>query len=165
MPELVEPTVGLRGAWLEAHLEWGPGYHEDGFGIRATDDVVTPEGFGSSVARLTAHDRGPGVTVYRWIVDGDRVLGGIVLRHGHPREDEVGHIGFGLRASARGRGVATWALGEMLCVARDLGLKTLLLMCLDDNVASARTIEHHGGVLEGVRTTDHGPVRRYRISL
>ena len=32
-------------------------------------------------------------------------------------------------------------------------------------VASARTIERHGGVLEGIRDTGHGPVRRYWIAL
>ena len=46
-----------------------------------------------------------------------------------------------------------------------LGLDRILIPCLRDNLASARTIERNGGVLEGVRDTDHGPVRRYWITL
>ena len=49
MPELVEPTVRLRAAWLDARGEWGPGLHEDGFGLRATDVVDTPDGFAAWV--------------------------------------------------------------------------------------------------------------------
>jgi predicted acetyltransferase len=51
----------------------------------------------------------------------------------------------------------------MLGEARDLGLDRVLLVCEADNVASARTIEHHGGVLEEIRDTGHGTVRRYWI--
>ena len=45
MPALIAPTGGLRTAWLEAHGEWGPGVHEDGFGLLETDDVESPAGF------------------------------------------------------------------------------------------------------------------------
>ncbi|WCN84150.1 hypothetical protein [Micromonospora sp. LH3U1] len=51
MPELVAPTVHLHAAWLEAHDEWGPGLHEDGFGLRSTDEVRSPEGFDLCPAR------------------------------------------------------------------------------------------------------------------
>ena len=39
MPELIEPTGQLHAAWLEARADWGPGVHEDGFGLLTTDDV------------------------------------------------------------------------------------------------------------------------------
>jgi predicted acetyltransferase len=47
-------------------------------------------------------------------VEGDRVPGGIAMRH---ELDDVllhagGHIGYGIRPSARRRGLATWALGR-----------------------------------------------------
>jgi len=67
---------------------------------------------------------------------------------------------------ARMNSLASWALGEMLGEARSaLGLDRVLISCLADNVASARTIERNGGVLEGIRATDHGRVRRYWIAL
>ncbi len=76
------------------------------------------------------------------------------------------HIGYGIRPSARRRGLASWALGEMLGEARALGLDRVLIPCLADNIASARTIERNGGVLEGIRDNEHGrKVRRYWIAL
>src|SRR3954447_4414398 len=72
----------------------------------------------------------------------------------------------GIRPSARRRGLATWALGEMLVEARAaLQVDRVLVPCLADNGPSVRTTERCGGVLEGIRDTDHGPVRRYWIDL
>jgi predicted acetyltransferase len=78
---------------------------------------------------------------------------------------QLGHIGYGIRPSARRRGLATWALGLMLDQARRLGLTQILIVCEAGNVASAKTIERHGGVLEDVRDTGHGPMRRYWITI
>ncbi|RKR92176.1 putative acetyltransferase [Micromonospora pisi] len=174
MPELIAPTVRLHTAWLEAHQEWGPGRHEDGFGLRPSDEVDSPAGFAAWVARLTDEsnpaqplDTDQVRCTYRWIVEGDRVLGGIALRHGanDPRLQVIGHIGYGIRPSARRRGLATWALGRMLDEARALSLDRVLIVCAVDNVASARTIEQHGGVREDLRETELGPAWRYWIAI
>jgi predicted acetyltransferase len=54
----------------------------------------------------------------------------------------------------------------MLVEARiALGLDRALAPCLANNVASARTVERNGGILEGIRDTEHCPVRRYWIAL
>jgi predicted acetyltransferase len=158
MFELITPTARLHTAWLEAHEEWGPGTHEDGFGLDASDEVDTPAGFAAWLALLVEDKR----CTFRWLVEGDRVLGGIVLRH--ELDDfvlKVGHIGYGIRPSARRRGLATGALGRMLAEAREFGLDRVLIVCEDDNLGSANTIERNGGVLEGVQDTEHGPARRY----
>ena len=169
----MSPTQRLHAAWLEARAEWGDGSHEDGFGLLPSDGVDTPAGFAAWLARL-ATDSDPDETTavgrhrctYRWIVEDDRVLGGIVLREG---SDEyvswAGHIGYGVRPSARRQGVASWALRQMSATAHDLGLRRLLAVCAVDNAASAGTIERSGGVLEGVRDTPFGPARRYWIDL
>jgi predicted acetyltransferase len=173
MPELMAPTTRLHAAWLEAHDEWGPGLHEDGFGLRPFDEVDSAAGFAAFVARLT-DESDPAKPVeavwahctYRWIVEGGRVLGGIALRH--ELNDFVlraGHIGYGIRPAARRRGLATWALGRMLDEARNLGLDRVLIVCEVGNTASVKTIEHHGGVLDEVRETELGTVRHYWISL
>ena len=174
MPELMVPTAQLHTAWLEAHQEWGPGRHEDGFGLLPSDEVASPQGFAAWVARLAA-DSDPAKAdqwccTYRWIVEGDRVHGGIALRHGaDPFVLQGGHIGYGVRPSSRRRGLAGWALGRMLDEARAQGLERVLIVCEADNIASARTTEHHGGVLEGegegVQDGEFGPVRRYWIAL
>jgi predicted acetyltransferase len=173
MPELIAPTVHLQVAWLEAHAEWGPGRHEDGFGLGPSDEVDSPTGFAAWVARLTGEsdpaktsDAGALRCTYRWIVERHRVLGGIALRHGSSEYVLwAGHIGYGIRPSARRRGLATWAVGRMLDEARGFGLDRVLAVCAVDNVASANTIERCGGVLEGIRDTKFGPARRYWIEL
>lgn len=173
MPELIAPTVRLHTAWLEARDEWGPGVHEDGFGLWPSEEVDSPAGFAAWVARL-ADDSDPAKAVeagrvrctYRWIVEGDRVLGGIALRH--ELNDfvlRVGHIGYGIRPSLRRRGLVTWALGRMLDEARGLGLDRVLIICEVDNIASVKTIERYGGALEDVRDTELGTVRRYWIKI
>ena len=169
MPELIAPTARLELPWWEAHAEWGPGAHEDGAGILPSDDVESPAGFARWLHRLAAE--GDPATVlpagrvpctYRWIVDGEQVLGAIALRH--QLNDYLlragGHIGYGIRPSARRRGLATWALGEMLGQARDLGLDRVLLVCETDNLASAATIEHHGGVLDEAHVGQPHDIRR-----
>jgi predicted acetyltransferase len=127
----------------------------------------------TGLARLTAQsdpaktiDVGKHRCTYRWIVESNRVLGGIALRHGS--DDYVrwaGHIGYGIRPSARRRGLATWALGRTLDEARVLGLDRMLAVCAVDNVASVKTIERCGGVFEDIRDTEFGPARRYWIEL
>jgi predicted acetyltransferase len=147
---------------LESHREWGPGQHEDGFGVGPDDDVNSTRGFAAWVNRLLSR---PGHLW--WIVDGDAVVGGIVLR---PFTDErvlrVGHVGYGVRPSARGRGIATWALDQVLGHAREAGMDRVLLVCRDENVASSRVIERCGGVLERTVEPEQGLLeRRYWIDL
>jgi predicted acetyltransferase len=174
VPELVVPTVRLHAAWLAARDEWGAGVHQDGSGLEPSDEVDSPAGFAAWVARLV--DQADPATpldadwvhcTYRWIVEDGRVLGAIALRH--ELNDFLrrigGHIGYGIRPSARRRGLATWALGRMLDEARGLGLDRVMIACAVDNVASAKTIEHHGGVLEDIRDTELGTLRRYWIKL
>jgi predicted acetyltransferase len=161
MPELIAPTGRLQGAWLEAHAEWGPGVHEDGFGLLSTDHVDTPAGFAAWVERLAEDSER---CTYRWIIEGDQVLGGIALRHeGNDFVPSAGHIGYGIRPSVRRRGLAGWALGRMVCEARILGMKRLLVVCEADNVASAKTIQRHGGTLED--DAGRGAVLRYWIGI
>jgi predicted acetyltransferase len=174
MAELITPTTRLHRAWLAARDDWGRGTYQDGSGLRPGDDVDSPAGFAAWVDRLIgesdpARPPAPGWVhcSYRWIVENDAVLGAIALRHDltDALREVGGHIGYGVRPSARRRGLATFALGEMLGHARRLGLERVLITCAEDNEASRRTIEHHGGVLADVRDTAHGRSRRYWIPL
>lgn len=159
MFELVKPHAELFGAWSEAHREWGSGLHEDGFGIGSNDDVDTVEGFRDWIARIE-QDSGE----LWWIVEDGEVLGGIALRAADDdRVHRFGHIGYGVRPSARGRGVATWALGEVLRHAAALGIDPVLAFCLDNNAASIATLERHGATLDAVEQHTTARVRRYAI--
>lgn len=74
-----------------------------------------------------------------------------------------GHIGDGIRPSERGKGLGTSMIALALEECDKLGIKDVLMCCDDDNIASARTIEKNGGVLENKVTDDDGTVRRYWI--
>ena len=171
MLELIEPTTDLYTAFRDCRADWGAGVHEDGFGIDKADEVDSPDGFAAWVHRMRSQlhpatqpcpDRPHWAP--RWIVEDGRILGAFALRHKY--DDLFGWIGYGVRPSARRRGVATWALSQVLEEARDaLGLDRALMICAEDNIASARTIERCGGVLEEVRATRLGPQRRYWIDL
>lgn len=175
MLALIEPTTDLHAAWLASRDEWGRGVHQPGSGLRGGDDVDSAEGFAAWVERLRREgDESrpplPGLVhaAYWWVVDQDgAVVGSISLRYA--LNDflllAAGHIGYGVRPSARGRGVAGWALGEVLATARRRDLESVLITCVVDNTASARVIEKQGGVLEDVRDTPAGPRRRYWITL
>jgi len=176
---LIAPTTELHDAFLDCAFEFGDG-HRDGFATDSIsdDDLLDPERFAAWVAlRLSYADETTELPPDRvhdtlsWIIDErepERILGSISCRH---RLNDFllnvgGHIGYGVRPSARRRGVATAALRLALEQAKSLGLQRALVTCKNDNIASARTIERNGGVLEDTRETpDHGTVRRYWIDL
>ena len=126
LPRLVEPTIELHAAWVDAHREWGVGMHEDGLGVLPSDELTSATGFSTWLERLDREGNESAVgladyrCVYRWTVDGDAVVSGIALRHGDDHFIRAaGHIGYGTRPSARRQGLATWALGRILDVARE----------------------------------------------
>jgi predicted acetyltransferase/GNAT superfamily N-acetyltransferase len=87
-----------------------------------------------------------------WLDDGD-FCGSINLRF-QPGTEELppqvsGHVGYAVVPWKRRRGYATAALGLMLPVAREAGLRRLTITSFEDNEASRRVILANGGVLEG----------------
>jgi len=173
--QLVLPTTRLHFSWLSARDEWGRGVHQPGAALWRADgcDLDSEGGFTAWVTRLR-RDADPSTPLPDalvhattwWIVDDDTFLGSIQLRHDLNEHllASGGHIGYGIRPSARGRGHATWALGAVLDEARILGLPKVLLTCDEDNEPSQRTIERYGGVLEDIRDTHEGVKRRYWIN-
>lgn len=150
--------MAWQASWLAAHREWGPGQHEDGFGLLVDDEVESVAGFMSWLQRLSRDTQ----CTYWWITESDEVLGGIALRHqSHPLVPRAGHIGYGIRPAARGRGIAPWALGRVLEEAHRLGMDEVLAICEAGNMASARTLERHRGTPDIARSGS--PVLRYLI--
>lgn len=172
MPELVSPTARLHRQWLAARDEWGRGVYQDGSGVQPGDELDSFDGFAAFVRKLL-READPGVPpptgwvhcTYWWMAEGDEILGSIALRHAlnETLAEVGGHIGYSVRPSARGHGLAGRALRCVLPYAWTLGLPGVLLTCMDTNHASRRTIEGCGGRLEDVRDTLHGPMRRYWI--
>jgi len=109
-------------------------------------------------------------TTFLFAFDGSRVVGRVSIRHYlNDRLLRVnGHIGYVVVPEFRRRGYATIILHQALGLARDrLGIDRVLVTCDDDNVASIKTIEKNGGVLENIVTGPDlpKPKRRYWIDL
>lgn len=85
-----------------------------------------------------------------WAWDGKQVVGRIALRHelNENLKKFGGHIGYEVRPSARGRGVAKEMLRLVLLTDEAQKLERVLLTCAPTNEASNRTILANGGALE-----------------
>lgn len=184
--ELRKPTVDLHQSWLESLDEWGTSDQDGasvffaekfGWDLRDKDDFAqwvqllndledplfqAPEGF---VSQSTL-----------WVCRDSEYLGAVGLRHALINdylEIVGGHVGYGIRPSARRRGLAKLALAGAIELARNLGLQKLLITCDDSNAGSYKTIEACGGILESVlpleqiqeRFGAEEAVRRYWIKL
>lgn len=75
----------------------------------------------------------------------------------------AGHIGFVVLPTEQRKGYASEMLRQALQIARDKKFKKVLLTCDDDNIASIKTIEKAGGVLENIYIGPEvtKPKRRY----
>ena len=99
--------------------------------------------------------------------DRDKVVGAINIRH-YLNESlllDGGHIGDGVRASERRKGIAAKMIGMALDECRKLGIYRVLMVCNKDNVCSAKSIMKNGGVLENETVVDGETIQRYWIDL
>jgi predicted acetyltransferase len=183
---LVAPTSRLHRSWLDSWDEWGRGVSQPGASLRSAErkglDLENARNFAQWVEELLLQadptrelpaDMVPATNL--WVVEDGRYCGAIQLRHRlTPRLATLGgHVGYSVRPSARLRGHAAFALRGVLPRAARLGLDRVLVTCDDDNVASHRTVERAGGVLEDVREPDEHatamgfatPIRRYWIAV
>ncbi len=113
--------------------------------------------FDAMLARLADCARGIGLpdgfvahSTYWLVDDRERVVGVSNIRHALTPSllREGGHIGYGIRPSARGRGLGSEILRQSLSRAHDLDIGDVLVTCGQANVASAKVIIGNGGVLE-----------------
>ena len=184
--ELSQPSASFHASWLASWDEWGT-LDQDGsaafLAARYELDLRDGNDYAKWIELLhhmpLEEFQPPEGLVNQstiWVVEGNSYLGSTSLRHSLANEylTEVGgHIGYGIRPSARGRGLAKLALNGALEEARALGMERVLVTCKQPNMASARTIEACGGVLESVRPPESfapalgvtEAIRRYWINL
>lgn len=109
----------------------------------------------------------PDSTFFCRDMESGRMVGAVNIRHaltdGLLRDG--GHIGDGVRPSARRRGVATAMIGLALAECRRHGLRRVLMTCDRANVASAKSIVRNGGVLEDEPVVNGRQIQRYWIEL
>ncbi len=95
------------------------------------------------------------------------ILGRVSIRH--ELNDYLrtvgGHVGYGVAPEHRRQGHATEILRQSVALLAAEGVDKVLVTCDDDNIASAKTIEACGGVLEDIRPVEgESPKRRYWIT-
>ncbi len=104
-----------------------------------------------------------------WLVENGEIVGVSSLRHRMTDRLERlgGHIGFGVRPSAQGRGIAKELLRRTLSEAGQLGISEVLVICLKDNIASSSVIKANGGTLESEYIVPEysGLLQRYVIPI
>lgn len=134
------------------------------------------EDFAAFLDRLSACARGEGIpegfvphSTYWLVHNGSEVVGVSNLRHRltDALRFEGGHIGYGVRPTARRRGFATALLRHTLAQARALGVREAWLTCGKTNTASIHTILRNNGIFvsEEFIATRAEVVQRYRIPL
>lgn len=103
------------------------------------------------------------------LLRGDRLVGALQVRHRFNDflKDFGGHIGYSARPSERRKGYAALMLHEALPFCREIGLKKVLITCLESNEGSRRTILKNGGVYEStvIEPREGKPLERYWITL
>jgi predicted acetyltransferase len=79
-----------------------------------------------------------------------RLVGMIQIRHyfNDYLEKYGGNIGYSIRPSERRKGYAKEMLKTAFPFCRELGLKRVLITCIDGNIGSEKTILANGGVYE-----------------
>ena len=166
--ELVFPTIEMKRAALDYRREYFDHGEAHIHGSAGFNNAETYEGWlESRKADLTLNDhpRFVAATAYFAIVNGE-IVGTIQVRHELNEHllQNGGHIGYGVRPTARRKGYATKMLALALEKCRELGINKALVTCDKDNIASAKTILSNGGVLENEITESCGNiVQRYWI--
>ncbi|WP_215115544.1 GNAT family N-acetyltransferase [Exiguobacterium sp. s80] len=168
MITLVKPSVHLEAEYLDFLAEWEqsrepivPSVVSKTF-LPLADFLEEQE-----QEALTAPENWVTHSTY-WFYDGKQIVGAVNFRHdlSDGLKQIGGHIGYGIRPSARKRGYATEGLRQALEVAKERGLESVLITCSADNIASGRVIEANGGEeLESFMKEDGSRVRRFNVPL
>lgn len=105
-----------------------------------------------------------------WLINHDIIIGAIRIRY--DIEDkflalEAGHIGYDIAPSFRGQGYGTKMLAFALPLARELGIKSAIIVADENNLASRKMIEANGGQLQSVKYSKMSGVTlaKYEIDL
>lgn len=167
--KLIKPTIVLKQEYLEMLDEW-----------KQSNEKIVPWvlnedtfDFQAMISRFEDYSQGIGLkeglvphSTYWFVRDDDKILGAVNIRHwlNDYLKNIGGHIGYGIRPSERRKGYATEMLRKALGIISEMGIKSVLVTCDKDNIASAKTIIKNGSVLHS-EDLDNGVVfQRYWIN-
>lgn len=164
---LLKPDESMEDEFLQFNQEWEEHmekmvpYAADLRGMSFEDWLKE--------SRQLEHDAPDGmVTASLWLLlRENRILGAIALRH--ELNDYLmsagGHIGYGIRPSERGRGLADIMLKKALLIVKEMNYQKVLVTCSKNNIPSEKTIIKNGGILENEIVYGEEIVARYWIHL
>lgn len=100
-------------------------------------------------------------STFFYIRESDGFLYGTVnIRNGGKKASEYGNIGYAVRPSERGKGIATDMLEAALTLCSFMGMETVRAVCSLKNPASLKVLKNNGFVEEGgCYNTDDGCIR------
>ena len=167
---LVEPSLELKEQFFAFAQDCNAsGEKNEGF-AKALDD------FPAYVQKFADYRKGLNLTPgwvpdsTFWLIDSDKtVMGWVSIRHRLTEKliHRGGHIGYYIRPTCRRRGYGTLICRLALEKACQLGIRRVLITCAAHNIASNRTIQQNGGILEDEVWDEEAEetVRRYWIDL
>ena len=130
--------------------------------------------FSTYIKSLTDESVGRGISenwvpasTYFLVDDEQKICGAVNIRHRLIEKLKIvgGHVGYGIRPSARNKGYGTEILRLALQKMRGFGIAKALVTCDKANAGSARVIQKNGGVLDSEIEIDNEIVQRYWITL
>ena len=165
---LVKPSDELEEAYEDFRADWKRRQEKIvPYAVRG-EGLTYPQLMEFLYRRENAPEEGQVPSPAFFLINENReILGAIDIRH---RLNDYllsygGHIGYGVRPSCRGRGLAAKMLAMALPYAKSLGIDRALVTCDRENPASAKTILRCGGILEDERFLENEWVQRYWIAL
>lgn len=108
-------------------------------------------------------------STYFLVRSDNQILGIVNIRHSLNEylKNYGGHIGYSIRYSERRKGYGKKQLLLALEKCKEISLKKVLITCRENNVASSKTIESCGGILENILYCENEKdnLKRYWITL
>ena len=172
--KLVLPNAQYKDSFLEAMRKHKASGEPDGLFDEHTEQWFE-ERFDDWLETLAMYRSGHDLpedkvqSTQWWVIKHGKWLGRVSLRHelNEHLMHYGGHLGYYLIPEARGKGVGTWAVQQVLEKAKKLGLKKLLVTCDTHNIVSQKVIQKFGGVHQDTIDSEMhgGPLMRWWITL
>lgn len=168
MLKLIKLTEEYKEQLNEMMEEWWySGEKIVPYAIRKKDYHNFDEYIESLEEKDESNERVPDSTFFCLDTENNTFVGAVNIRH-YLNESLLlngGHIGDGVRPSRRREGIATKMIAMALEECKKLGLNKVLMVCDKENIASRRTIEKNGGILENEVEVDGVIEQRFWIDL